>query len=59
MIRIVRTILYQGLDLWVVFCIFNCILLFANTYLQKLYGPSWSHWYDSWIYNYLCNQCLL
>ena len=21
-------------------------------------GPSWSRSYDSWIYNYLCNQCL-
>jgi hypothetical protein len=20
-------------------------------------GPSWTWWYDSWIYNYLCNQC--
>jgi len=24
--------------------------------LQTNKGPSWS--YDSWIYNYLCNQCL-
>jgi len=21
-------------------------------------GPSWSWSYDSWIYNFLCNQCL-
>jgi len=21
-------------------------------------GPSWSWLYGSWIYNYLCNQCL-
>jgi len=21
-------------------------------------GPSWSWSYDSWIYNYPCNQCL-
>jgi len=21
-------------------------------------GPSWSRSYNSWIYNYLCNQCL-
>jgi len=21
-------------------------------------GPSWSWSYGSWIYNYLCNQCL-
>ena len=20
--------------------------------------PSWSWWYTSWIYNYICNQCL-
>ena len=20
--------------------------------------PSWSWWYDSWIYNYLCTKCL-
>ena len=23
-----------------------------------LFGPTWSQCYDSWIYNYLCNQCL-
>jgi len=22
------------------------------------FGPSWSWSYGSWIYNYLCNQCL-
>jgi len=22
------------------------------------WGPSWSWSYGSWIYNYLCNQCL-
>jgi len=21
-------------------------------------GSSWWLWYDNWIYNYLCNQCL-
>jgi len=21
-------------------------------------GPSWSWWYGSWIYDYMCNQCL-
>jgi len=23
-----------------------------------LEGPLWSWSYDSWIYNYLCNQCI-
>jgi hypothetical protein len=26
--------------------------------LKTLQGPSWSWSYCSWIYNYLCNQCL-
>jgi len=26
----------------------------SNTYM----GPSWTWSYCSWIYNYLCNQCL-
>ena len=26
--------------------------------VKSLMGPSWSWWYDSWIYIYLCNQCL-
>jgi hypothetical protein len=28
------------------------------TFLQFLTGPSWSWSYGSWIYNYLCNQCI-
>jgi len=24
-----------------------------------LYGPSWSWSHGSWIYNHMCNQCLL
>ena len=27
-------------------------------HLLVLLGPSWSWSYGSWIYNYLCNQCL-
>ena len=27
-------------------------------FLKLLHGPSWSWSYDSWIYNYLCNQYL-
>jgi hypothetical protein len=30
----------------------SCIIIYIYT------GPSWSWWYCSWIYNYLCNQCL-
>ena len=26
--------------------------------MYKTQGPSWSWTYGSWIYNYLCNQCL-
>ena len=32
-------------------------LIKVVTYINK--GPSWSWLYGSWIYNYLCNQCLL
>ena len=27
-------------------------------FISDLQGPSWSWSYGSWIYNYLCNQCL-
>ena len=27
-------------------------------YYHICQGPSWSWSYGSWIYNYLCNQCL-
>ena len=32
-------------------------LLLCYVILQ-IVGPSWPWSYDSWIYNYLCNQCL-
>ena len=25
---------------------------------HKKWGPSWPRSYGSWIYNYICNQCL-
>ena len=28
------------------------------TFLKIVWGASWSWWYGSWTYNYLCNQCL-
>ena len=43
-----------------------CLLLqFLVSYLYTIWhrsnfkGPSWSWSYGCWIYNYLCNQCLL
>ena len=30
----------------------SCFLIYTSE-------PSWSWWYGSWIYNYLCNLCLL
>ena len=42
---------------------FNPAMKWCFSYLLKLKfwmkaPPSWSWSYDSWIYNYLCNQCL-
>jgi len=36
------------------------MILFRNEikYCNKKKGTSWSWLYGSWIYNYLCNQCL-
>ena len=28
------------------------------TFTMLFWGPWWSWWYGSWIYYYLCNQCL-
>ena len=39
-------------------CIFNNIVRLNNSQLLTTEGPSWSWMYGSWIYNYLCNQCL-
>jgi len=35
-----------------------CSLWFYYSLIKPAEGPSWSWSYDSWIYNYLCNQCL-
>ena len=32
--------------------------LHAILNVLKQWGPSWSWSYGSWVYNYLCNQCL-
>ena len=45
----------------------NCYQIFVGCfvfteqyiYLFRLWGPSWPWSYGSWIYNYICNQCLL
>jgi hypothetical protein len=36
---------------------FGCTLAWCN-FISWLLGPSWPWSYGSWIYNYLCNQCL-
>ena len=39
---------------WYIFC----FVILVISYPIKRLGPSWSWSYGSWIYNYLCNQCL-
>jgi len=34
------------------------IICTSYVYLYLKRGPSWSLSYGSWIYNYLCNECL-
>ena len=41
---------------WYCLDLFNQIIIWCMSYLFQDFGPSWS--YGSWIYNYLCNQCL-
>ena len=40
---------------WYLKCFCLCSVLYIYSIHQ---GPSWSLSYVSWIYNYLCNQCL-
>ena len=44
---------YDGLDL------FSDALFYSNEVHVHNTGMSWPWLYGSWIYNYLCNQCLL
>ena len=34
------------------------IILLQSSFYMSIRGPSWSWSYGSWIYTYLCNQCL-
>jgi len=34
------------------------IMLCGKIKIKQQWGSSWSWSYGSWIYNYLCNQCL-
>jgi len=36
----------------------NFIHDILNLFYTDVLGPSWSWSYGSWIYNYMCNQCL-
>ena len=33
-------------------------ILYVYIYIRNIWEPSWPWSYGSWIYNYLCNQCL-
>ena len=35
-----------------------CLILYFVNYMQLEWGSGWLWLYGSWIYNYLCNQCL-
>ena len=36
----------------------NTLCVWTYNVYENITGPSWSWSYGSWIYNYLCNQCL-
>ena len=38
---------------------YNMLLNLYHFLICRLQGPLWSWSYGSWIYSYLCNQCLL
>ena len=41
-----------------VYVILNIMCFITPNFIYTSQGPSWSWSYGSWIYNYLCNQCL-
>jgi len=50
---------YNFLCIIVICIIHTCVHYKEEKYMtNNLEGPSWSGSYGSWIYNYLCNQCL-
>ena len=42
---------------WIGWQHWKCVAM-ATTSKNEKVGPSWSWSYTSWMYNYLCNQCL-
>jgi len=60
MILVVRWSINLWTDRWVVFN--SCCDLRKAKHIVLLMliivGALWTWWYGSWIYNYLCNQCL-
>jgi hypothetical protein len=40
------------------YCMFTTDLFVRPIAIKEREGPSWPWSYDSWMYNYLCNQCL-
>jgi len=52
--------IYRGVLFYVSFLehyLLNSIILYAYVFIYNK-GPLWSWSYGSWIYNFLCNQCL-
>jgi hypothetical protein len=43
---------------WTIFIYVFVAIAYCNKLKFRIGGPSWSWSYGSWIYNYLCNQCL-
>jgi len=43
------------------FIVIDCCLTTNKQYFRYINDGAWGRWwtYGSWIYNYLCNQCLL
>jgi len=49
------------MDFGTVSTVYNCFVFHSVAWLHILIlysGSSWSWSYSSWIYNYMCNQCI-
>jgi hypothetical protein len=56
-IIIIMAFAFYHLMAYIWFMVFNNSL-FVDLNFRWFKGPSWSWSYGSWMYNYLCNQCL-
>ena len=53
--EVIVRFVYTGTHFWA--SLFK-LSFYKINYYKNLQGPSWPWLYGSWIYNYLCNQCL-